>query len=154
MLSDKVSLNHNLDLPFAEGQRIHRPSELHDRYGGNRQSGISPCAKYPYVFLFIAPSGDDYGYRDDWISENEFVISGEGQFGDMKMNRGNRAILNHVKDDRALHLLSKISSGYYEYLGRFAYVSHEFEPGTDTEGNTREMIQFRLKKFDVKNIRG
>jgi 5-methylcytosine-specific restriction enzyme A len=147
MENEKEQFSTNLDLPFEIGQRIHRPIELHDCYGGNRQSGISPCAEYPYVFLFIAPSGDEYGYRDGWISENEFVLSGEGQYGDMEMKRGNLAILNHVEDNRALHLFSKISSGFYEYLGRFAYRSHEIQQGEDAEGKTRKMIQFRLKKL-------
>ena len=147
MLGNNSYLNHNLDLPFEEGQHIHRWRDLHDRYGGDPQSGISPCAEYPYIFLFLAPSGVDYGYEDGWVSDDEFVISGEGQYGDMEMKRGNRAILNHDEDDRALHLFSKISSGYYEYLGRFVYVSHKFEPGLDKGGNTREMIQFRLKKY-------
>jgi len=140
-------LNNLNELPLEEGQQIHRRHDLHDRYGGNPQSGISPCGKFPYVFLFISPNGGEYGYKDNRISENEFVISGEGQEGKQKMKRGNAAILNHVEKNRALHLLSKISSGYYEYLGRFVYVSHKFEPGVDKLGNTREMIQFRLKKY-------
>lgn len=147
MANEKQPLAPILEVPFVEGQHYHRPTDLHDRYGGNRQSGISPCGKYPYLFLFIAPSGNDYGYKDDWISDNEFVLSGEGQFGDMEMKRGNLAILNHVEDGRTLHLFSKISSGYYEYLGRFAYASHEIEQGEDTEGKIRRRIQFHLKKL-------
>ncbi len=147
MLGNNLSLDQHLDLPFEAGQRIHRQSDLHDRYSGNRQSGIAPCAQHPYVFLFIATSGYAYGYKDGWISENEFVISGSGQSGNMKMKGGNLAILNHVKDDRALHLFSKISSGYYEYMGRFIYASHKSEPGIDAEGKNRKMIQFLLKKL-------
>jgi len=79
--------------------------------------------------------------------ENTFLkTEGVGQFGDMEMKRGNCAILNHAKDDRELHLFKKISSGIYEYLGQFAYQSHEFVPGVDAEENARDVIQFVLKK--------
>lgn len=141
-----IPQNKDSEHPFKVGQYYQRQSDLHDKYGGNRQSGIAACAEYPFIFLFTSPSGDDYGYEDGWVSDDEFILTGEGQSGDMEMTRGNRAILNHVEDDRALHLFSKISAGTYEYLGRFVYVSHKFEPGLDKDGNTREIIQFRLKK--------
>lgn len=146
-MENKVMNYLDFNLPFEIGQHIHRQRDLHDHYGGNSQSGISPCAKHPYVFLFFAPSGDEYGYHDGWVSENEFTLSGEGQYGDMQMNRGNRAIHLHVEEQRALHLFSKISSGVYEYLGRFSYDSHKIELSEDREGKMRHIIQFTLKKY-------
>ena len=134
-------------LPFVEGQHINRQRDLHDRFGGTRQSGISPCAKFPFIFLFTAASGKQHGYKDRWLSETTFEITGEGQFGDMEMKRGNRAVLNHVKDGRELHLFKKTSSGAYEYLGQFEYESHTLLAGEDTERKSRQMIQFRLRKL-------
>jgi len=41
--------------------------ELHDKYGGNRQGGISNCAKYPFIFVFLA--------RQESITVMKMVIS-------------------------------------------------------------------------------
>jgi len=47
--------------------------ELHNRYGGSRQGGISPSAKTPNVFIFSDPSvGEQYGYFDNWHADGCF----------------------------------------------------------------------------------
>jgi 5-methylcytosine-specific restriction enzyme A len=133
---------------FEVGKLYHRQSDLHTRFGGNRQSGIAPCARYPYVFLFTAPTGELYGYRDGWRSDTEFSYTGEGQTGDMEMARGNRAIRNHEADGRELHLFQKSDkSGYYRYLGQFRYVSHQVQPAHDVDNLQRSAIVFRLERF-------
>jgi hypothetical protein len=38
-------------LPFLPDQIVKR-SLIHDQYGGSRQSGISPSANFPYIFIF------------------------------------------------------------------------------------------------------
>jgi 5-methylcytosine-specific restriction protein A len=146
-MARKESLVHRIDFPFEVGQHLHRQHDLHSRFGGNRQSGISPCGNYPFVFLFSSPSGAEHGYQDGFRADGVYVYTGEGQYGDMEMKRGNRAILNHVKDGRQLHLFKKVSSGLYEYLGQFEYESHALLAGEDTERKTRQMIQFRLRKL-------
>ena len=80
---------------FERNATYHRRTDLHGRFGGNAQSGIAPCAEHPYVFLFTAPAGEQYGYQDSWLSTTEFSYTGEGQVGDMEMARGNRAIQRH-----------------------------------------------------------
>ncbi len=55
-----------MKLMFERGKMYHRQRELHDRFGGNRQSGIAPCASHPYILLFSSPRGEDFGYRDGW----------------------------------------------------------------------------------------
>src|SRR5262245_43199781 len=98
---------------FQRGKTYHRRTEIHTPYGGNGQSGIAPCAEHPYVFLFSSPAGEQYGYRDGWLSALEFSYTGEGQVGDMEMFRGNRAIRDHQSDGRELHLFDKTDrSGY------------------------------------------
>lgn len=133
--------------PFVEDKIYHRKSDLHDRYGGQHQSGIATCAKFPYIFLFTSPDGEEYGYRDGWESENIYVLTGQGQFGDMQMKRGNKAILNHFADKQELHLFKKVSPGYYKYVGQFVYDSHDIIQGKDVEGKTRKIIQFKLRKL-------
>jgi 5-methylcytosine-specific restriction protein A len=118
---------------------------LHGRFGGNRQSGIAPCAAHPFIFLFSSPRGEEFGYRDGWVRPTEYSYTGEGQAGDMEMARGNRAILEHQAAGRELHLFERVESGFYEYLGRFRYMSHQIRQGPDVDGQNRSQILFRLE---------
>ena len=81
--------------PFQEGETYHRRQDLHARYGGQQQGGISTPADFPLVFLFTSASGSDFGYRDEFRPDGTFWYTGEGQRGDMEMTRGNRAIRDH-----------------------------------------------------------
>lgn len=60
-------------LPFTPDSSYKR-SSLHDQFGGNRQSGISPSAINPFIFIFSGKSGAQYGYRDGWDNKNVLVI--------------------------------------------------------------------------------
>ena len=77
-----------LQSPFIPDQ-LYKRSKIHDEFGGNRQGGISPSAKVPYIFIFSGKSGAQYGYRDGWDNKNIFSYTGEGQVGDMKFTNGN-----------------------------------------------------------------
>lgn len=131
---------------FNIGQTYHRQKELHDRFGGNRQSGIAACTKHPIIFLFETPSGKESGYQDGHITEDTYYYTGEGSKGDMEFTRGNKAILDHQGDGRELHLFKKVKSGLYEYIGQFHYDSHQILEGKDIENKPRKIIQFKLKR--------
>lgn len=137
----------NESMLFEIGKTYHRQKDLHDKFGGNRQSGIAPCAKHPYVFLFTSRRGIEFGYEDGWISSDIFGFTGEGQVGNMVMARGNRAIRDHQEQDRELHLFKRTNKGKYEYLGQFEYIRHEINPGQDGENKTRDVIKFVLKRI-------
>ena len=49
---------------FVVGEKYSRSKDIHDKFGGNRQSGIASCASHPYIFLFTGESGESYGYED------------------------------------------------------------------------------------------
>lgn len=132
---------------FEVGKVYHRQSEIHDRFGGNRQAGIASSAEHPYVFLFTSPAGKEHGYDDAWISEDIYQYTGEGQIGDMEWSRGNLAIRDHQVNGKQLHLFKKQKSGQYEYLGRFQYQSHELRTGEDSDQNKRSMIVFKLMQI-------
>ena len=51
---------------FERGQTYSRLQDIHEKYGGGRQGGISPSASHPFVFLFSGKSGETYGYEDGW----------------------------------------------------------------------------------------
>ncbi len=68
--------------------QVYKRSSIHDEYGGNRQSGISPSATNPFIFIFSGKSGAQYGYRDGWDNPNIFSYTGEGQEGDINLSKG------------------------------------------------------------------
>lgn len=129
---------------FEKDAIYNRRKDLHEPFGGNQQSGIASCSQYPYVFLFSAPEGEEFGYKDGWISDDEFIYTGEGQRGDMQFARGNRAIRDHLENGKQLHLFERYRMGEYKYLGEFQYRSFEKIRGKDLEGRDREVLRFRL----------
>jgi 5-methylcytosine-specific restriction protein A len=129
---------------FELNRIYHRKRELHDIYGGNRQGGIASCGNHPYIFLFSAPTGEEFGYKDGWVSSNEYVYTGEGQYGDMSFVRGNRAIKDHLITGKQLHMFEQYKKGEYKYLGRFEYHSFEYQRGKDARGHDRQIIRFHL----------
>ena len=125
--------------------KLYKRKELHDEYGGNRQSGICPSSVQPIIFIFSGNSGGQYGYEDGWDNENIFRYSGEGQIGDMEFTRGNKSILNHKEDGKNIYLFEKTQqSGYWKFIDELVYVSYDYYPTTDREGNKRSGIKFNL----------
>jgi len=125
------------------GEEIRR-TDLHRRFGGGRQGGISPSRKSANVLVFSDPEAENaHGFVDRW--ENDlFLYCGEGQTGDQELVRGNAAILRHRRDKRSLRLFEGTGS-VVRYAGRFEidldvpYVREKSE-GADS----RRVIMFRL----------
>lgn len=139
---------------FQVGKKYDRRSDIHAPFGGSLQSGIAPSSVVDAIFLFTGESGSQYGYSDadgfDQYGSKVFSYTGEGQVGDMEFTRGNRAILEHSKDGRALHLFRSLGKGKgQEYLGEFVYANHRLAQGPDREGNQRQLIIFQLVPVDT-----
>ena len=132
---------------FEVGEIYNRRLDIHERYGGQQQGGISTPRDWPFIFLFTGESGEQYGYRDGWDNNGVFLYTGEGQAGHMEFVRGNRAIRDHATDGKDLHLFQSLGkSGDYRYLGRFACSSWEFRENVDVNGDQRQAIVFHLIK--------
>jgi hypothetical protein len=100
------------------GDRIKR-TELHRRFGGSGQGGISPSARTPNVFLFTDPVGIQHGYIGDGYGDNgTFNYTGEGQRGDQILRAGNERLLNHKTRGATLRLF-KGARGTITYVGEF-----------------------------------
>ena len=134
------------ELPdFIVGESYLRAMEITGKFGGSAQSGISPSKRVPAIFLFTGDTGEQYGYRDDIDESGVMNYTGEGQYGDMKMMRGNAAIANHAAKGRALYLFEAKGKGKpCIYLGEFFYLSHFTRTGPDKVGEDRQVIVFRL----------
>lgn len=132
------------------GDRIRR-KELHDSLGGNRQNGISPSRKSPNVFLFSDPRAAELHGYEDVLSGDVVLYYGEGQQGDQALTHGNRAILNHKEQGRALRLF-RGAGPIVEYLGEYEIFEDDpytWEVATQTGGGpTRKAVVFRLRQID------
>ena len=130
---------------FEFGKVYSRSRDIHDVYGGGRQSGISTPKDQPLIFLFTGGSGEQYGYQDGWDADGVFRYCGEGQRGDMEFIRGNRAIRDHAAEGKDLLLFQSLGKGQgVRYLGNFACAGTLHRPGADREGRQRRLIVFQL----------
>jgi 5-methylcytosine-specific restriction protein A len=138
---------------FVVGQQYRRSVDIHNQFGGSRQSGISPSAIVDAIFIFTGESGEQHGYNDhEELDENGcriFHYCGEGQVGDMTLSRGNLAICRHSVDGKAIHLFKTLGkSKPVQYLGDYLYLDHYETQGKDREGQMREVIVFKLFRED------
>ena len=133
------------ELSFVVGQVYDRQTEIHDLFGGSRQSGIAPSAQAPAVFIFTGDSGGQYGYTDSHNEEQVFSYTGEGQLGDMTLTKGNLSILEHSKQGKALHVFEILGKSLgQKYLGEYTCASHEWRRGPDKRGDDRAIVVFNL----------
>jgi 5-methylcytosine-specific restriction protein A len=128
---------------FEIGKEYKR-SEIHDKYNGSRQSGISPSASHPLIFIFTSDSGEQFGYKDEYHN-GIFMYTGEGQTGDMKMNRGNSAIRDHAKEGRTLHVFESTRKAHVSYIGSAEYLGHHEETRLDRNNLERIALVFHLE---------
>lgn len=131
-------------LQFTPGAIYDRKTEINGPFGGSLQSGIAASAIYPAIFLFTGDSGEQYGYADHW-EEGAYFYTGEGQRGAMTLTRGNRAIAEHAKDGRALHLFKSLGKGNGNaYVGEFSCADMFTRIQPDVDGQDRAALVFRL----------
>lgn len=132
---------------WFEKYKVYKRSELHDQYGGSRQSGISNCAQYPIIFIFSGKAGQQYGYEDGWDVKGFFNYTGEGQFGDMTFTRGNLALRAHIENGKEVHLFEFVQSGFWKYIDQLELVDYKFFVTPDLDGDDRKGIKFRFKSY-------
>jgi hypothetical protein len=91
---------------LSPGNRILR-KELHERWGGRIQGGISPTKRIPAIFIFWSPAiGEKHGYYDEFRSDGCFYYTGAGQLGDQQMRDANLALLRHTEEGRSVYLFA------------------------------------------------
>lgn len=141
-------------------------AELSQRFGGGTQGGIQPSASTANIFVFTDPAvGRTHGYDyDGWIEKDTFFqYTGEGRVGDQRMDKGNRAILNHRVDGRALRVFAAngIRAGTKKtvsqlYIGQFELdsdLSCFVAEAPDDNGDPRSVFVFRLRPIGEALVR-
>src|SRR5262249_36163234 len=131
---------------FVIGQIYNRRRDIHDRFGGQRQSGIVTPAKRPAVFIFTG-RGRRHGYDDEWSPDGTFRYVGEGQKGDMTLTKGNKAIANHAVDGKFLLLFEMLKRGKIRFGGLFTCAGFSLGSGKDRPANAGKEIVFPLARL-------
>jgi hypothetical protein len=133
------------DLPV--GAELMR-REIHDRFGGGRQAGITRASGTSDFLLFSSNIGKRRGFNfDGWKSDGAFHYSGEGQAGDQLLTRGNAAVLDHAARGFRLRLFERSTGPAYRYLGEFRVdpvLPWYAEEAPDQFGDLRKVLIFRL----------
>jgi hypothetical protein len=140
----------NFHSKFQEGKEYPR-SSIHDLFGGSRQSGISPSAKHPYIFIFSGKAGQKHGYQDGWEQDGAFSYTGHGQTGDMQFVNGNRELRDHVKNGKKVFLFEYTRKAIVNFVGELVLLRFDFFDGLDRERNLRRAIKFKLAKIEDKS---
>jgi 5-methylcytosine-specific restriction enzyme A len=134
-------------LPFIPNQLYNRRFDIHQKYGGNPQSGISASAKTPFIFIFSGKTGNKHGYKDAWESKNIFSYTGEGQSGDMEFTKGNLALRDHLQNGKRVFLFeSTIKGGPVRFVDEVQFYDVGYFETHDNSGKTRQGIKFFLKR--------
>ena len=122
-------------MEFEVGRIYNRRRDIHDKYEGQRQGGMSTPRNYPVIFLFTGAGGAEHGYRDEPKPDGTYHYTGEGQSGDMASARANRALRDHQSDGKRVHLFEALGGGNVRYISEVAYLGHHREEHPDTHGD-------------------
>lgn len=133
---------------FIEGRMYNRRRDIHDRFSGQERGGIiTPGDKSQPIFLITGEEGNEHGYHDVLRPDGVFEYFGEGQIGDMRMIKGNAAIMTHAEQGRDL-LLFRMTKDGLRYLGQQFYEGHQLRQAPDRAGNLRTAIVFELRSHE------
>jgi 5-methylcytosine-specific restriction enzyme A len=125
-------------------RREYKRRDIHNSFGGGRQGGISPSAKKPVILIFSGRTGKQHGYDDYWDAECFYHYTGEGQVGDMKFSKGNKALLEHEKNNKRIFLFENTRKGFCKYVNELELVDYRFFIAPDRNGNDRKAIKFKF----------
>ncbi|MBS1084447.1 HNH endonuclease [Gluconobacter kondonii] len=131
--------------PFELHRSYHRRNDIHARFGGQQQGGISTPAEAPGIFIFTGHGAGHVGYQDVFGADGSFRYTGQGQLGDMRMISGNRAIRDHVQNGKDLLLFQQTQKGgLVRFEGLYVCGGWEIEQQPDMDGQPRQAIVFTL----------
>lgn len=132
---------------ISVGEEIKR-RDLHDRFGGQQQGGMSTPSEHPLIFLFTTSHGDLYGYEDRFQADGMFWYTGEGQVGAMEFVRANRSLRDHEADGRRVFLFEQTRKGFVRFVAEVRCGGYHHERRPDRNGQQRQAIVFHLEVID------
>lgn len=133
-----------------EKNKLYKRSELHDRYGGSRQRGISTPNKHKLIFMFDSGMDEEFGYKNGWNEDDGlYYYSGEGQEGNQSFSFGNKALLNHIENGEDVYLFESLGRGTYRFVDQLILIGYDIQFGIDKHHNQREVIVFAFEPLHV-----
>lgn len=133
---------------FEKGRLYNRRQDIHAPFGGQQQGGIITPSQHPLVIIITGEEGLAHGYADRQRPDGVFEYFGEGQNGDMVLQRGNRAIAEHSAEGRSLLLFRKSRNGLI-FEDEMVYETHHIERAPDSHGIERDAIVFELRALSA-----
>ena len=132
---------------FEKGRVYNRRSDMHARFGGQQQGGIVTPAQHSLVIVITGEEGFEHGYADRLRADGVFEYSGEGQLGNMQIERGNRAIAEHSVAGKSLLLFRRVKHGL-RFEGEMVGEGYHQERAPDQDGKDRDAIVFELRPLN------
>lgn len=130
-----------------------RRRDLHDAYGGQRQSGIITPKSIPDILIVTSPeSGARHGYDEfeGLQPDGSFAYTGQGQIGDQHFKNGNGVLRDSAQNNRPIRLFMKNGTAV-TYVGEFTTGVPAFaiKRIPDSTRNLRNGIIFNLIPVDA-----
>ena len=123
--------------------KVYARRDLMDAYKGAFQGGINICKRTNTIVITSLSRKNPYG--DERFEGEIFPYVGEGQQGDQKMVRGNKALLEAKEKGRDIHLFIRYKETEYTYFGIVELVGEPyFANRLDTKGEMRKVIIFPM----------
>jgi 8-oxo-dGTP diphosphatase len=145
---------------FKLGEKYKR-EDLMSAFKGAFQGGINICKRTNTIVITSKHTGNRI-YDDKLFDGDVMYYTGEGQVGDQKMWKGNKAILEAKEKGRDIHLFVRFKPTEYTYFGIVELVDQPYYADEkDTEGTIRKVIKFpmmqstsirRLTEYEMRNI--
>ena len=132
---------------FEVGRTYHRRNDIHNRYAGQQQGGIITPSAHPLVIIITGEEGLTHGYDDRLRPDGVFEYFGEGQVGDMQLQRGNAAIASHAANGKDLLLFRKTKDGH-RFEGEMICEGYFRKPAPDRNGDMRSALVFELRQLE------
>lgn len=135
---------------FERGRVYNRRADIHGRFNGQQRGGIVTPSSANVVFIFTGEGGEAHGYADRWRDDGVFEYFGEGQVGNMLMQKGNKAIAEHARSGKSI-LLFKILDRGVQFEDEVVCEGYEVRRAPDRLGNLRDAFVFHLRPIDNLN---
>ena len=133
--------------------KVYNVYQLREGFLGSFNGGINICKRTNTIVITSLHTGNRI-YDDKLFDGDVMFYTGEGQIGDQKMWKGNKAILEAKEMGRAIHLFVRFKKTEYTYYGEVELVDQPFySEEKDVEGNLRKVIKFpMMQKASVRKM--
>lgn len=127
--------------------KIYNVYQLREAFLGSFNGGINICKRTNTIVITSLHTGNRI-YDDKLFDGDVMYYTGEGQVGDQKMWKGNKAILEASSIGRSIHLFVRFKKTEYTYYGKVKLVGEPFfVEEKDIHGNARKVIKFPMMQM-------